>query len=177
MWTNLIHEMGHALDAYDGFSDKFVDKYGATLGEKDKTIYWASEFYADQIALHLAGPAYLCAFITWHITRDPTTPLKEDKTHPPASERAFVMKEHLHGQTHLGNWSLLLVCLTLSSRSALTSRRLKDPWPGTPATNVTADDRLIPCSDKQLFSRQGDIGQSRRKNPCFVPLQNIAGRN
>ena len=168
MWTNLIHEMGHALDAYDGFSDKFVDKYGATLGEKDKTIYWASEFYADQIALHLAGPAYLCAFITWHITRDPTTPLKEDKTHPPASERAFVMKEHLHGQTHLGNWSLLLDLFNTFQPQRVDLSAPQRPMAGEARSNVTADDRLIPCSDKQLLAARGYWPVSTQK-PLFRP--------
>jgi dCTP deaminase len=156
MWTNLIHEMGHALDAPDAthsFSDEFFVKHKAILGDREKTIAWASEFYADQVAIKLAGPAYLCAFIAWHLARDPRTLGAEPMTHPPPRERVFAMKQHLQRQSQLQKWSFLLdvsrTFLELPIDLAVPQGRMVEEA----FSNVAANDQLIPCDNHVLAAR------------------------
>lgn len=190
MWTNLIHEMGHALDESYGFTDVFVEHLVAlgerdkTVGwavvEKDKTVNWASEFYADRVAIQLAGPAYLCAFITWHLTRDPKKLGASDKTHPPASERALVMKEHLQSDTHLKKWSFLLDVFRAFQELPVdlpAPRRFMAEEARSYVTSMTSDRRLIPCSEERLLSAKDILDALHKKTPvsslCKTPQDEI----
>jgi dCTP deaminase len=108
MWANLIHEMGHALDASrkltEGFFETPAGKTAAekmTDEEKKLATDWVSEFFADQIGIAVAGPAYLLAFITWYFSswylvpdQDRVQAFKRDN-HPLPSDRVSAMEEYL----------------------------------------------------------------------------------
>jgi hypothetical protein len=74
MWANLLHEMAHACEKKLKVGDRVLGHIKGSEEELKLTRRWVIEYFADVLSLRLAGPAYLCGFINWVLSRTPGQP-------------------------------------------------------------------------------------------------------
>ncbi len=132
MWVNLVHEMGHAVDAKMKLSPQFAVTLKPTVEQREIFQSWASEFFADQVAVRAVGPAYLSAFISWYLTRYPRELKVASKTHPAPEVRVAKMQKCLADRDILGDGADFLL---RTFRNLATDQEFRCP-PNSPLPEV-----------------------------------------
>lgn len=97
-WSNLAHEMGHAIDEEHGISRRVAD---ARFGKSSPAVLsivrnWAAELCADLIATYVLGPAPILALLSLEYCTLIGRPIHvASKTHPATNWRLSLVGEFL----------------------------------------------------------------------------------
>jgi dCTP deaminase len=157
MWVNLTHEMGHALQAGATSAPLFRD---ATPDEAKTVKNWASEFFADRVALNVAGSAYLSAFISWYVTRYPNQLTEPSKSHPAPTDRLMAMRNYLEAKELLGPGATFI--LRVFQQLSENLPQGKSPQPSLPRGMVVGDLATWADSQVEAFPNLMTFGNSER---------------
>ena len=76
LWTLIAHEVGHELDERYAVSDQAAEDLLAmpqlrNMSNPGLIGQWAAEIFSDLYGLHLLGPSYYAAFISYVLAREP----------------------------------------------------------------------------------------------------------